>query len=78
MAVSLSDEYVLLLQSVVEENKLLREELKKSVEDTKLSIQGMKTKVEKINNISVGARKVRQTGPVRAVRAPKLCRVSVH
>lgn len=76
MAVSLSDHYVLLLQNVVEENYLLREQLQKSTQETRSCIEEMKSKID---NMSAGAgRRIRQTGPVRAIRVPKLCRVSVY
>lgn len=78
MDVSLSDQYVLLLQNVVQENRLLREQLKTTVNETKSSIEDMKNKVDKMDNLSTStARRVRQTGPIRAIRVPKLCRVSI-
>jgi hypothetical protein len=52
--------------------------VKESVHETKSSIEDMKTKVDKIGNMYAGTGKVRQTGPVRAIRVPKLCRVSVY
>ena len=78
MAVSLSDQYVLLLQNVVNENRLLREQMKNTVDQTKSSLEEIKKKVDNIENLPPGRNRVRQTGPARSIRVPKLCRVSFH
>ena len=79
MAVLLSDQYVLLLQNVVEKNKPLREQLQKCVQETKSCIEDMKSKADKIDNLSAGGgRRIHQTGPVKDICVPKLCRVSIY
>ena len=77
MAVSLSDQYVLMLQNVVNENRLLREQMKNTVDQTKSSLEKIK-KVDNSENLPPGRNRVRQTGPARSIRVPKLCRVSFH
>ena len=54
MAVSLSDQYVLLLQNVVNENRLLREQMKNTVDQTKSSLEEIKKKVDNIENLPPG------------------------
>ena len=70
MAVSLLDQYVLLLQNVVNENRLLRGEMKNTVDQTKSSLEEIKKKVHSIENLPAGRNRVRQTGPVRSIRVP--------
>ena len=70
MAVSLPDQYVLLLQNVVNENRLLRKQMKNTVDQTKSSEEVKK--IDNIENLPAGRSRIRQTGPVRSVRVHKL------
>jgi hypothetical protein len=77
MAVSLPDQYVLLLQKVIDENRLLREQVKSTVDTTNSSIEVIKKKVDSFDNVlAAPSRRVRHTGPAKPIRVPKLCRVS--
>ena len=78
MAISLSDQYVLLSQNVVNKNRLLREQMKNTVDQTKSSLDEIKKKVDNIENLPLGRNRVCQTGPARSILVPKLCRVSFH
>lgn len=75
MDVSLPDQYVLLLQNVVDENKLLREQMKQTIEQGKNSLEEIKKKVDTFATSSaLPSRRVRQTG--RPIRVPRICSVS--
>ena len=79
---SLSDHYVVLLDNVVNQTKLLREEFLKDkgkgnrvLEDITTKIDGLSTTVKSLT-VSNGRRAVRQTGGAKP-RVPKMCSVSI-
>ena len=76
MDLSLPDQYVLLLQNVVEENRLLRQQISQTIEAGQSSSQEINLKVD---NLAAASRaratnRARQTG--RPIRVPRMCSVS--
>ena len=74
MSVSLSDQYVLLLEKVVEENRALREQVKQMAENEKTVIGDLHKKIDDLKTANCSqSRPARQTGT--SLRVPKMCRV---
>ena len=73
--VSLPDQYVLLLQNVVEENRLLRQQLSSTVTSNENALKDIKTQMDILARTSTSSRRVRQTGQNKQ-NVPKAC--SVH
>ena len=59
--VSLSDEYVFLLQNVVEENRQLRDQLSSTVTNNENALKDIKTQLETVAKTNASTRRVRQT-----------------
>ena len=77
MDVSLSDEYVLLLQNVVDENKALREKIEQQSSETKSSLNEIKAKMNEMGS-RTPARSSRPARQCRGpTRVPKICRVRI-
>ena len=80
--VSLSDQYVLLLNDVVKENQAVRENLAQTYGSTndQRALKDLANKVDildaKISNLTEHERPVRQTGGAR-IKVPKMCSVSM-
>jgi tetrahydromethanopterin S-methyltransferase subunit G len=78
--VSLSDQYILLLNDVVKENKALREKLDQCIATDQDSLRELKTKLDemdnKISNFGAQRRHVRQTGGGK-IPIPKMCSVCI-
>jgi DNA repair exonuclease SbcCD ATPase subunit len=86
--VSLSDQYVLLLNDVIKENKAVREKLEQTSEsssesatvDQSRALKDLANKVDslntKISKLTERGRPVRQTGGAR-LQVPKMCSVSI-
>ena len=60
--VSLPDQYVLLLQNVVEENRLLRQQLSSTVTSNENALKDIKMQMDILARTSTSFRRVRQTG----------------
>ena len=60
--VSLPDQYVLLLQNVVEENRLLRQQLSSTVTSNENALKDIKMQMDILARTSTSSRRVRQTG----------------
>ena len=75
--VSLPDQYVLLLQNVVEENRLLRQQLSSTVTNNENALKDIKTQMDILARTSTSSRRVRQTGQ-NTQNVPKACSVSKH
>ena len=73
--VSLSDQYVLLLQNVVEENRLLREQLSNTVTSNENALEDIKRQMGTLARTNTSSRRVRLTGQNRQ-NVPKACSVS--
>jgi hypothetical protein len=73
--VSLSDQYVLLLQNVVQENRLLREQLSNTVSSNESALNDIKTQMDILVRTNTSSRRVRQTGQ-NTQKVPKACSVS--
>ena len=73
--VSLPDQYVLLLQNVVEENRLLRQQLSSTVTSNENALKGIKMQMDILARTSTSFRRVRQTGQ-NMQNVPKACSVS--
>ena len=73
--VALSDQYVLLLQNVVEENRLLREQLSNTVTNNENALKDIKTQMDILARTNTGSRRARQTGQNKQ-NVPKACSVS--
>ena len=73
--VALSDQYVLLLQNVVEENRLLREQLSNNVTNNENALKDIKTQMDILARTNTGSRRVGQTGQNKQ-NVPKACSVS--
>ena len=76
--VSLPDEYVLLLQNVVKENRLLREQMASSIASNETALKSIDDKVNIMARTSTGRRsRVRQTGQNKQ-KVTKACSVSME
>ena len=73
--VSLSDQYVLLLQNVVEENRLLREQMSNAVANSEKSLNDIKEQMSVMAQTSTGRVRAKQTGQ-NTPKVPKACSVS--
>ena len=73
--VSLPDQYVLLLQNVVEENRLLRQQLLSTVKSNENALKDIKMQMDILARTSTSFRRVRQTGQNKQ-NVPKACSVS--
>ena len=73
--VSLPDQYVLLLQNVVEENRLLRQQLLSTVKSNENALKDIKMQMDILARTSTSSRRVRQTGQNKQ-NVPKACSVS--
>lgn len=79
--VSLSDQYVLLLNDVVKENKALREKLDQSVLREQNALKELGNKLDsldgKLSTLSEQRRRAKHTGGGK-IPVPKMCSVSIH
>ena len=73
--VSLSDQYVLPQQNVVEENMLLRQQLSSTVTSNENVFKDIKTQMDILARTSTSSRRVRQTGQNKQ-NVLKACSVS--
>ena len=73
--VALSDQYVLLLQNAVEENRLLREQLSNTVTNNENALKDIKMQMDILARTNTGSRRARQTGQNKQ-NVPKACSVS--
>ena len=78
--VSLSDQYVLLLNDVVKENKALRDKIDQNITLEQNTMRDLTNKIDNLDGkiASLGERRgqVRQTGGGR-IPVPKMCSVSI-
>jgi hypothetical protein len=78
--VSLSDQYVLLLNDVVKENKALRDKIDQNITLEQNTMRDLANKIDNLDGkiASLGERRgqVRQTGGGR-IPVPKMCSVSI-
>ena len=76
MDLPLPDQYVLLLQNVIEENRLLRQQISQTIEAGESSLQEINLNVDNLAAASHARATncVRQTG--RPIRVPRMCSVS--
>lgn len=78
--ISLSDHYVVLLQDVVNQTKLLRDEIKNNKTKENSALESISQKVDglarTVTTLTMnGGRRVRQTGG--HIKVPKMCSVSI-
>jgi len=81
--ISLSDHYVVLLESVVNQTTLLREEIQKDKENDKGVLENITNTLDGLSNsvrsltVANRGRRVRQSRGRATTRVPKLCSVSI-
>ena len=76
--ISLPDQYVLLLQDVVNENRRLREQMIETAERSEFAFRSLENKMDNhmMAQTGGGRRAVRHTGQKRQI-VPKACSVSI-
>jgi hypothetical protein len=72
---SLPDQYVLLLQNVVEENRLLRDQMANTISNNENALKSIEAKMDILSRTNATGRRVRQTGQNKQ-KVPKACSVS--
>ncbi|XP_028416023.1 uncharacterized protein LOC114544620 [Dendronephthya gigantea] len=74
---SLPDQYVLLLQNVVEENRLLRAQMANTISSNESALKNIETKMDILSQTTSPGRRVRQTGQNKH-KVPKACSNNVR